>query len=170
MTSIIVFVSIIVCIQEFCYLTIVDQLLSTLSEWDITWPYNIPPLSAGNWWHVDHFTSFWKIKLDVLTIPYPAPSPRFPWRTTSNCKYLNHVHQVCAESYEVGYMDEYGMTAVVQMNSSCALTALPTTPMTSLTWNLLGDFVTNIAFAWPFSSHLQNKTEHDGHLKTRFGF
>jgi hypothetical protein len=48
MTSIIAFVSIIVCIQEFCYLSYFDQLLSTLSEWEMTWPYHIPALSAGN--------------------------------------------------------------------------------------------------------------------------
>jgi len=133
MRSIIAFVCIIVCIQEFCYLSIFDQLLSTLSEWEMTCPYYIPALSAGNWWHVDHFTSFLQILLDFLTIPYPAPASWFPWRTTSNFKYLNHVHQVCAESYAVGYMDEYGMTAAVQIDSSCALTALPMTRMTSLT-------------------------------------
>jgi len=80
------------------------------------------------------------------------------------------VSQVCAESYAVGYMDEYGMTAVVYIDSSCALTALPMTRMTSLTEILLAHFVTNIAFALSLKSHLQNQTERDGHLTTRFGF
>jgi len=133
MTSIIAFVCLIVCIQVFCHLSIFDPLLSTLTEWEMTWPYHILALSAGNWRHVDHFTSFGQIELDFLTIPHPAPSPRFPWRTTSNFKYLNHVHHVCVESYAVGYMYEYGMTAVVEINSSSAVTTLPMTHMTSLT-------------------------------------
>jgi hypothetical protein len=44
-------------------------------------------------------------------------------------------------------MDEYGMTVVVQIDSSCELTALTLTRMTSLTEILLPHFVTNIAFA-----------------------
>jgi hypothetical protein len=44
LTSSIVFVWIIVCIQEFYYLSISDQQLSTLSEWEMTWPYDIPTL------------------------------------------------------------------------------------------------------------------------------
>jgi len=60
LTPIIAFVCIIVCIQEFCYLSISDRLLSMLSEWEMTWPYDIPALSAGNWRHVDHITSFGK--------------------------------------------------------------------------------------------------------------
>jgi hypothetical protein len=43
------------------------------------------------------------------------------------------MHQVCAESYAVGYMDEYGMTVVVQIDSACELAALTLTRMTSLT-------------------------------------
>jgi hypothetical protein len=61
-------------------------------------------------------------------------------------------------------MDEFGMTVVVQINSSCELTALPLTRMTSLTEILLTHFDTNIAFAWSLNSHLQNKIERDGHL------
>jgi len=34
-----------------------------------------------------------------------------------NFKYLNHVDKVCAESYAVGYMDECGMTVIVQTDS-----------------------------------------------------
>jgi hypothetical protein len=133
MTSIIAFVCIIVCIQEFCYLSIFDQPLSTLSEWAMTWPYHIPALSAGDGRHVGHFTSFWQIQLDFLTIPYPAPSPWFPWRPTTNFKYLNHVHQIWAESIAVEYRHEYGIMVVVQIDSSWALTALPMIRMTSPT-------------------------------------
>jgi hypothetical protein len=133
MTSIMACVCIIVCIQEFCYISMFNQLLSTISEWEMTWPCHIPALSAGNWRHVDHFTSFGQIYLNFLSIPYAAPSSRFPWRTTSNFKYLNHVPQVFPDSYTVGYMDEYGVTVVVQIDSSCALTAHPLTRMGSLT-------------------------------------
>jgi len=38
LTSGITFVCIMICIQEFCYVSISDQLLSTLSEWEMTWP------------------------------------------------------------------------------------------------------------------------------------
>jgi hypothetical protein len=67
-------------------------------------------------------------------------------------------------------MDEYGMTVVVQIDSSCTLTALSMTTMTSLTYILLAHFVTNIGFALSLNSHLQNKTERDGRLTARFGF
>jgi len=58
LTSNIAFVCIVICIQEFCYVSITDQLLSMLSEWEMTSTYHIPVLSAGNLQHVDHFTSF----------------------------------------------------------------------------------------------------------------
>jgi hypothetical protein len=67
-------------------------------------------------------------------------------------------------------MDEYGMTAVVQIDSSCALTALPMTRMTSLPEILLAHCVTNIAFALSLNRYSQNKTERDGRLTARFGF
>jgi hypothetical protein len=41
------------------------------------------------------------------------------------------------ESNEVGYVDEYGMTIIVQIDSSCTLTALSMTRMTSITQVLL---------------------------------
>jgi len=59
LTSDIVFVCIIVCIQEFCCLSFSDQLLSTLCEWEMTWPYHIPAHSASNSWYIHHFTGFW---------------------------------------------------------------------------------------------------------------
>ena len=74
------------------------------------------------------------------------------------------------ESYAVGYMDEYGMTVVVQIDSSSTLTTLPLTCMTSLTQILLAHFVTNIAFGLSFNSDLQNKMERDSCLTARFGF
>ena len=35
----------------------------------------------------------------------------------SNFEYLNNVHQVCAESYAVGYVDKCSMTDVIQADS-----------------------------------------------------
>jgi hypothetical protein len=80
------------------------------------------------------------------------------------------VHQVCAESYAVGYMDEFSMTVVVQIDSSCTLTALSMTCMTSLTEIVLAHFVTNIAFALSLNSHLQKQTERFDHRTVQFGF
>jgi hypothetical protein len=34
--------------------------------------------------------------------------------TRSNFKFLNHVHQVCVETYAVGFMDECSMTVIIQ--------------------------------------------------------
>ena len=61
------------------------------------------------------------------------------------------------------------MTVVIQIDSSCELTSLTLTRMTSLTQILLAHFVTNIAFALLLNSHLQNKIERDGRLTARFG-
>jgi len=80
------------------------------------------------------------------------------------------VHQVCAASYAGGYMDEFSMMVVVQIDSGCALTILSITRMTSLTQILLANFVTNIAFALSLNSHMQKETEHLGRLTVRFGF
>jgi hypothetical protein len=80
------------------------------------------------------------------------------------------VHQVCAESYAVGYMHECSMTVVIQIHSSCTQTALSMPRMTSLTYILLAHYVTNIAFALSLNSHLQNETECFGRLAVRFGF
>jgi len=66
-------------------------------------------------------------------------------------------------------MDEYGMTVVVQIDSSCALTALSMTHMKSLTKILLAHFVTNIAFNLSLNSRLQKETERVGHLTAKFG-
>ena len=62
------------------------------------------------------------------------------------------------------------MTVVVQIDSSCELTALTLTRMKSLTEIFLAHFVANIAFALSLSSHLQNTIERDGCFKARFGF
>jgi len=67
-------------------------------------------------------------------------------------------------------MDEFSMMVVVQINSSCTLTAPSMTRMTSLTQILLAHFVTNIAFALSLHSHLQKETAHFGRLKVLFGF
>jgi len=67
-------------------------------------------------------------------------------------------------------MHEYGTTVVIQINSSGTATALSMKHMTSLTLIVLAHFVTNIAFALSLNSHVQIKTERDGHLTTRFEF
>jgi hypothetical protein len=85
-------------------------------------------------------------------------------------KYFNHVHPVRAESYAVGYLDELSMTVVVQIDSSCALTALSMTRMTSLTYILSAHCVKNIGFALSLNSALLKETERFGSLTVRFGF
>ena len=80
------------------------------------------------------------------------------------------MHQDCAESYAVGYLDEFSMTVVVQIDSSCALTGLYMTRMESPTYLLLAHFVTNIAFALSLHSHLQKEIARFGRLTVRFGF
>jgi len=74
------------------------------------------------------------------------------------------------ESYAVGYMDECGMTVVMQPDSSSLLTACSRTRMTSLTKILLVYFVTNIVFALWLSSHLQIEIECVGCLSVSCRF
>jgi len=164
------FVCIIVCIQECCYLPICDQLLSTQFEGEMMWLYHIPVLLASNLRYLDHFTSFWSIWLGLLTFPYPAPSHQFLRRTIRNFEYLNNVHEVCAEIYAAGAMDECGMTVVVQTDSSSALTAHSMTWMTSFTYISLIYFVTNIAFVLLLNSHLQIAIDRVGRVSAWFGF
>jgi len=57
----------------------------------------------------------------------------FQWRTISNFKYFNPVHEICVESYAFGYMDEYCMTVIIQADSLLALTTLSMTRVTSVT-------------------------------------
>jgi len=66
-------------------------------------------------------------------------------------------------------MDEFSMTVVGQIHSSCALTALSMTRMTSLTYISLAHLVTNIAFALSLNSQLQKETVHFGSPKVQFG-
>jgi hypothetical protein len=58
LTSYIAFLCIIFCIQEFCYGSIPDQLLSTLSGWEMPSPNHSPAHLAGNLCHLDHFSIF----------------------------------------------------------------------------------------------------------------
>jgi len=157
------------CIHKLCCGLISEQPLSKVFEWEMTWPNHVPVLSAGNLRHVDHFTSFLNILLDFLTCPHPAPSPWFPRHTISNFKYLHHLHQVCAESYAVGHMDECSMIVVIQTDLCWALTALSITRMTSLTWSLVAYFVPQIAFALSLNSNRQTEIEHIGRLTAWVG-
>jgi hypothetical protein len=61
LTSGIAFWITLVCIQQLCGLSICTQSPCTLCEWEMSWPYPLPELSAGNSRHVDHFTNFWLI-------------------------------------------------------------------------------------------------------------
>jgi hypothetical protein len=49
LTSGIEFLIIFVSIQKLCGLAISDQCSCRLCEWEMTWPYRVPALSAGNW-------------------------------------------------------------------------------------------------------------------------
>jgi len=69
------------------------------------------------------------------------------------------VHEVSAESYAVEYMDEYGMTVLIETDSSRALTAPSMTRMTSLTEIWLVYFITNLGFALSLNSHPQIEIE-----------
>jgi hypothetical protein len=49
---------------------------------------------------------------------------------------ISNISSMCtrsAESYAVGYMDKYGMTVAIQIDSSCALTTLSMRCMKSIT-------------------------------------
>jgi len=170
LASNIAFLSIIICIQKHCGLSISDQPLSTWSEWEMTWPYQIPALSAGNLRHVDYLTSNSLISLYFLTLPHTSPSLRFPWCTISNYRYLNHLHLFCAKSYAVRCMDEWNMTVIIQTDLYWALNARSMTCMTSLTYILVVYVVTNIAFVFSINSNWQTEIELIGHLTTWFGF
>jgi len=158
------------CIQKLCGPWITDQPSSTLSEWWRTWPHHVPVLSGGRLWHVDLFNSFWSILPNFNFFPQPAPSPRFPRGIISNVKYLNYVHQVCAENSAVGGMDECSMAVVIQTDSYWALTAPSMTRMTSLTYILLVNFVTNLVFAFLLNSNWHKEIKYIGCLTAWFGF
>jgi hypothetical protein len=67
-------------------------------------------------------------------------------------------------------MDGFDMTVGVQIDSSCALSAVSMTRITALTDILLAHFVTSIACTLSLNSHLQKETERFGHLTVQFGF
>jgi len=162
--------SIIICIQKFCGLSISDQPLSTLSEWWMMRPYHIPALLAGNFHHVDLFTSYLSILPNLFTILHPAHSPWFPWRIINKFKYLNDVHQFCGESYAVGCMDKCRMTVVIQPDSYSTLTAPSMTRMTSLTHILLVNLITNLGFGFSLNSNWHTDMEFIGCHTGWFGF
>jgi len=86
--------------------------------------YHVAVLSASNQPHVNPYASFWYLLPDLLTFPHPAHSPRFPWPTISNFQHLDHVHQVCAESFAVECMIVCTMTVVIHPASHCAATSV----------------------------------------------
>jgi len=81
---------------------------------------------------------------------------------------LNHVHQVCAESYAVGRMDECSMTVIIQTDSYCALTTSSLTRMASLTQIVSVDFITNLYCAFPLNCNRTGAMEYIAHLAAKF--
>jgi len=77
---------------------------------------------------------------------------------------------VGAESYAVGYMDEFSMSVGDMINSACTLTALSMTCMTSHSEISLAHFFTNIAFALSVNSQLRKETVSFDRLTVRFDF
>jgi hypothetical protein len=64
---------------------------------------------------------FWN-RTELCFRSKPGPPAGYPdpllTLSISNFKYLNDVHKDCAESYAVGYMDQYGMTVVIETDLS----------------------------------------------------
>jgi len=80
------------------------------------------------------------------------------------------VHQVCAEYYAVGWVDECSIMVVIPTDSYWALTSLSMTCMTSLTYILWVYFITDMAFALSLNSNWQIEIECIGRLTDWFGF
>jgi hypothetical protein len=81
-----------------------------------------------------------------------------------------HVHEVCTESYAVGYMDDYDITVVVQTVSSWAPTTLSMTCIAALTQNLSVYFITSLAFVVSLNRYLQIEIDCFGHVASWSGF
>ena len=71
----------------------------------VMWIPRILTLSASKLRHSDPSTNFRLIEPDFLTFLFPAQFPRFPWRTISDCRNLDHVQQVWADGYTVSCMN-----------------------------------------------------------------
>jgi hypothetical protein len=108
--------------------------------------------------------------LNFLRFAHPVPSPRIPRFTRCNCKYCEHVHQVCASSYVVWYIDECSITVIMQTNSYWALTPLSINRMTSLTEHLLVYCVTCKIVTVSLNNNRQTEVEQVGYYTTWFRF
>jgi len=126
-------------------------------------------LSAGNVPHKNAHTSFKYLYANVLTIPYPAHSPWFPWGTISNFQFLDHVSEVWAKSYVVACGDLCNLTAVIYPGVGCALSAPSMSRMPSLTWSLLVNLVSNLGFALSYSRNRRHHIQFIVHQSTSFG-
>jgi hypothetical protein len=113
--------------------------------------------------------SFWINTARLPRLSWSSSCPQFPWHTISNFQNLNHVHQVCVESYAVGHMVECTMTVIIQTDSYQALTAPSIIHMTSLTWILLVNFVTNLVCAFSLNRNHKGALEFIGHHAAKFG-
>ena len=67
------------------------------------------------------FRRFWN-RTDPFLQSKPEPLAGYPdpllTLTLSNYNFYNHVPEVCAESYTVGYMNAYGMAIIIVTDSS----------------------------------------------------
>jgi len=169
LTANVSFLWILSCIQKLCGLSISDPLLQMLSEQWMTQRCHIPAHSAGTLPHVDSSTNPCLIHPNFLTFPYPAPSPQFPWLTIGNFLNLDNVHQVWAQSYAVGCMDECSMLLVIHTDSHYALTTPSMTHITSLTLLLEVNFVSNLVFAFSLNHNRQDNIKLIDCQSTWFG-
>jgi len=86
-----------------------------------------------------------------------------------NFRNLNHMNQVCAESYEVGCMNQCSMIVVIHPTSHCALTAPTMTRMTLLTYILLERFISNLVLVFWLNSNWQDGMKCIGHQTMSVG-
>jgi len=118
---------------------------------------HIPALSEGNLGHVDLSTSCWYMQPSFLTFTHAASSLQLLWCTISKFQYLNYASQVWSESYAAGHIDESSTIVIIRTGSHSRLTAPSMTQMTSLTYILLVQFVSN----WICGFSLNSNRQHD---------
>jgi len=88
----------------------------------MTLAYHVPALSVGNELHMNVYPSSWYIQPDFLTFAHPAHAPQFSWPTISYFQHLDHVLQVCVESYAVGWVIVCSTMVIIHSSLHWALT------------------------------------------------
>jgi len=109
-----------------------DHLMRKLSKRWITQRSDISALSVGNSLHVEPSPNFSLIQPNILSLPDPFWSARFPWLTRSNIHKAHYLHPVLMRSNVVGCIDECKMMVVIHTDSPCAMTSSSMTRMSSL--------------------------------------